>query len=296
MREVIGDDRMLKYEYSFALQNILIADKQFDKAIELLDNQKVEDLNLFGKLSRFQNYFTIEMERKQFFKAVSYRDSIDKIKNEIDSIEYDKKLLKIESDFLSRLDKERAYRKNTILIALCVIILLVYSLFWRIKRTHMMKRQLELNEQISRLNLRIVQLTETHDEMSSSSMGEGNVNVEIIQKLRLNRELFMSSPIYGQLQQLNLRRDADSIDKALAKEVLDAVIGQFADVCSNLRQLYTELTYDDALYCSAIYVGFTKELASVAIGSSEDALRRRKSRIKQKLPTAVFEALFGTKL
>ena len=53
MREVIGDDRMLKYEYSFALQNILIADKQFDKAIELLDNQKVEDLNLFGKLSRF---------------------------------------------------------------------------------------------------------------------------------------------------------------------------------------------------------------------------------------------------
>ena len=296
MREVIGDDRMLKYEYSFALQNILIADKQFDKAIELLDNQKVEDLNLFGKLSRFQNYFTIEMERKQFFKAVSYRDSIDKIKNEIDSIEYDKKLLKIESDFLSRLDKERAYRKNTALIALCVIILLVYSLFWRIKRAHMMKRQLELNEQISRLNLRIVQLTETHDEMSPSSMGEGNVNVEIIQKLRLNRELFMSSPIYGQLQQLNLRRDADSIDKALAKEVLDAVIGQFADVCSNLRQLYTELTYDDALYCSAIYVGFTKELASVAIGSSEDALRRRKSRIKQKLPTAVFEALFGTKL
>ena len=160
----------------------------------------------------------------------------------------------------------------------------------------MMKRQLELNEQISRLNLRIVQLTETHDEMSSSSMGEGNVNVEIIQKLRLNRELFMGSPVYGQLQQLNLRRDADSIDKALAKEVLDAVIGQFADVCSNLRQLYTELTYDDALYCSAIYVGFTKELASVAIGSSEDALRRRKSRIKQKLPTAVFEALFGTKL
>ena len=236
------------------------------------------------------------MERKQFFKAVSYRDSIDKIKNEIDSIEYDKKLLKIESDFLSRLDKERAYRKNTILIALCVIILLVYSLFWRIKRAHMMKRQLELNEQISRLNLRIVQLTETHDEMSPSSMREGNVNVEIIQKLRLNRELFMSSPIYGQLQQLNLRRDADSIDKALAKEVLDAVIGQFADVCSNLRQLYTELTYDDALYCSAIYVGFTKELASVAIGSSEDALRRRKSRIKQKLPTAVFEALFGTKL
>lgn len=105
----------------------------------------------------------------------------------------------------------------------------------------------------------------------------------------------MCQPVYSRLKQLNLKRDSETIDKKAAREILDGVIGQFADVCTNLRQLYDGMTYDDVLYCAAIYVGFSKELASVAFGSSEDALRRRKSRIKQKLPTAVFEAVFGTK-
>lgn len=159
-----------------------------------------------------------------------------------------------------------------------------------------MKKQIELNEQILKLNLRIAQLTGSHNE-SDTPVNEGNADVqpEIIEKLRLNKELFINQPIYGRLKQLNLKRDSETIDKAMAREVLDGVIGQFADVCTNLRQLYSGMTYDDVLYCAAIYVGFSKELASVAFGSSEDALRRRKSRIKQKLPTAVFEAVFGTK-
>lgn len=297
MREKIGDDKVLKAEFSTALQNYLVTDKQFDKAIEMLDRQKESDLNIFGKLSRFQNYYAIELASERYLKALEYRDSIDRIKNEIDSIGDDEKLSKIESESLLKLSKEREYRNIAVIIALSVITLLVFFLFGGIKRRRMMKKQLELNGQISKLNLRIAQLTETHDEMSALSIeGKANVEAELIEKLRLNRELFMSLPIYGRLKRLNLKRDSEAIDKAAAKEVLDGVIGQFADVCSNLRKLYAGMTYDDVLYCSAIYVGFTKEVASVAFGSSEDALRRRKSRIKQKLPIAIFEAIFGTKV
>lgn len=296
MEYVVGNDSVLINELANVRLNYLIGSKSFDKAKETLDAQNVRDLNLYGRLSRYQNLYAIEIGKGRYESALEYRDSIDGIRNNIDSISFDEKLSKTESEFATRLDKEKKNREITVIIALCIIIILLVILFGGIRRRLMMKKQLELNEQILKLNLKIAQLTESHNESDTS---DRNVNTaiqpEVIEKLRLNKELFISQPIYGRLKQLNLKRDSETIDKAMAREVLDGVIGQFADVCTNLRQLYDGMTYDDVLYCAAIYVGFSKELASVAFGSSEDALRRRKSRIKQKLPTAVFEAVFGTK-
>ena len=297
MDEIIGNDSVLIVELSNAQLSYLIADKNFDEAKEILDNQNINELSLYGKASRYQNLYAIEIENNRFEKALEYRDSIDVIKNKIDSISFDERLSTIESEFSSKFDKEKKDREITTIISLCIIILLSALLFGEIKRRLMMKKQIELNEQITKLNLKIARLTESHNE-NNTPADEINADIqsEVIEKLRLNKELFVSQPIYNRLKQLNLKRDSDSVDRTAAKEVLDGVIGQFADVCSNLRQLYVGMTYDDVLYCAAIYVGFSKELASVAFGSSEDALRRRKSRIKQKLPSTIFDAIFGTKV
>lgn len=296
MEYVVGNDSVLINELANARLNYLIRSKNFEDAKGILDAQNVRDLNLYGILSRYQNLYAIEIGRGRYESALEYRDSIDGIRNNIDSISFDEKLSKTESEFATRLYKEKKNREITAIIALCIIIILLVFLFAGIKRRLMMKKQLELNEQILQLNLKIAQLTESHDESDTVGQNDNTyIQPEVIEKLRLNKELFIRQPIYGRLKQLNLKRDSETIDKAMAREVLDGVIGQFADVCTNLRQLYDGMTYDDVLYCAAIYVGFSKEVASVAFGSSEDALRRRKSRIKQKLPTAVFEAIFGTK-
>lgn len=296
MDYVVGNDSVLKIELANAKLDYLIGSKSFDEAKEMLDAQNIKDLNLYGRLSRYQNLYAIEIGEGRYESALEYRDSIDGIRNKIDSISFDEKLSKTESEFTSKLDEEKRDRDVTIIIGLSVIIILSAFLFAGIKRSLMMRKQIELNEQILQLNLRIAQLTESQNESDTPpNEGSANIQPEIIEKLRLNRELFISQPMYGQLKQMNLKRDPETIDKTAAKGVLDGVIGQFADVCTNLRQLYEGMTYDDVLYCAAIYVGFSKEVASVAFGSSEDALRRRKSRIKQKLPTAVFDAIFGTK-
>lgn len=297
MEEVVGDNDVLRYELLNARVSYLMGIKQFDRAKKILDSQKEQRLNLQGRLFRYQNLYTIEVEDGNYARALEYRDSIDGINEKIDSISYDEKLSKIESDFSSRLDKEREHRNLALIIGLCIIILLCVLLAGGIKRRRLMRKQLELNRQIAKLNLRISQLTEMHDdETVLAEEVKGDVQTEVIEKLRLNRELFITLPIYDRLKQLNLKRATESLDRTSAKEVLEGVIGQFADVCSTLRQLYAGMTYDDALYCSAIYVGFSKEVASAAFGASEDALRRRKSRIKQKLPPAVFEAIFATKV
>lgn len=296
MEYVVGNDSVLINELANARLNYLIRSKNFEDAKGILDAQNVRDLNLYGRLSRYQNLYAIEIGKGRYESALEYRDSIDGIRNNIDSISFDEKLSKTESEFATRLYKEKKNREITAIIALCIIIIILVFLFAGIKRRLMMKKQLELNEQILKLNLKIAQLTESHDESDTVGQNDNTyIQPEVIEKLRLNKELFIRQPIYGRLKQLNLKRDSETIDKAMAREVLDGVIGQFADVCTNLRQLYDGMTYDDVLYCAAIYVGFSKEVASVAFGSSEDALRRRKSRIKQKLPTAVFEAIFGTK-
>ena len=296
MDRAVGSDSVLKIELANVKMNYLIGSNSFDKAKELLEEQNVIDLNLYGRLSRYRNLYAIEIGEGRYESALEYRDSIDEIKNRIDSISLDEKLSKTEQEFTSKLDKEKRNREITVIIGLCVIIILLVFLFAGVKRRLMMRKQIELNEQILKLNLRIAQLTESHNE-GDTPANEVNADVqpEIIEKLRLNKELFMRKPIYSRLKQLNLKRDSDAIDKTAVKEILEGVIGQFADVCSNLRQLYPGMTSDDVLYCSIIYVGFSKEVASVAFGSSEDALRRRKSRIKQKLPQAVFDAIFETK-
>lgn len=296
MEYVVGNDSVLINELANVRLNYLISSKNFDKAKETLNAQNIRDLNLYGRLSRYQNLYAIEIGEGRYESALEYRDSIDRIKINIDSISFDEKLSKTESEFTAKLDDEKRTREITAIIALCIIVFLLVFLFVGVKRRLMMKKQLELNEQILKLNLKIAQLTESHDESDTVGQNDNtDIQPEVIEKLRLNKELFISQPIYGRLKQLNLKRDSETIDKAMAREVLDGVIGQFADVCTNLRQLYDGMTYDDVLYCAAIYVGFSKELASVAFGSSENALRRRKSRIKQKLPAAVFEAVFGTK-
>lgn len=296
MEYVIGNDSVLINELANARLNYLISSKNFEDAKGILDAQNVRDLNLYGRLSRYQNLYAIEIGKGRYESALEYRDSIDGIRNNIDSISFDEKLSKAESEFTSKLDDEKRTREITAIIALCIIVILLVFLFVGVKRRLMMRKQLELNEQILKLNLKIAQLTESNNESVTSDLNANtDIQPEVIEKLRLNKELFISQPIYGRLKQLNLKRDSETIDKAMAREVLDGVIGQFADVCTNLRQLYDGMTYDDVLYCAAIYVGFSKELASVAFGSSENALRRRKSRIKQKLPAAVFEAVFGTK-
>lgn len=296
MDYMVGNDSVLIIELTNVRLNYLISSNNFDKAKKILETQNVINLNLYGRLSRYQNLCAIEIGKGRYESALEYRDSIDGIRNNIDSIGFDQKLSKAESDFATRLEKEKKNKAITVIIALCVIIILLVFLFAGVKRRLMMRKQLELNEQILKLNLKIAQLTESHDESDTVGQNDNtDIQPEVIEKLRLNKELFMSQPIYGRLKQLNLKRASETIDKTVAKEVLDGVIGQFADVCTNLRQLYEGMTYDDVLYCAAIYVGFSKEVASVAFGSSEDALRRRKSRIKQKLPTAVFEAVFGTK-
>ena len=185
--------------------------------------------------------------------------------------------------------REKIERNVAVWSGIGVAILLLIIIFFLVRQRKLKTAQLALIEKISDLNIRIAALTTETEEMRQDSEMEQS----IAEKLRLNKEFFQTRPQYSTLKRLNLLRDTEEIDRQKSKEILDAVIGQFADACANLCHLFPTLTKDDSLYCAVFYTGFSKEVASVALKASEDALRRRKSRIKQKLSPEMFEFIFN---
>lgn len=282
-------------EIIFAKIYHLFYQNKYDNALLLLDEVNSDSLTLDGKTQKYWFLYNIEKQKGNYVKALQFRDSLDNIRADIDSIARSENFVKVKQEFHNRINHERSLRNIAILIGAFAAIILTGIILWGLNRRKLMKKQLELTEQISRLNLRLSRLA-TENPEDNSDKDRDDINTDIIEKLRLNRELYYTLPEYSILKQLNLIRDIDKIDKSKTQDVLSSVIGRFADVCNNIHQFYPAMTYDDTLYCAAIFVGFSKEVAAVAFSSSEDALRRRKSRIKQKLPASIFKAVFGTKV
>lgn len=282
-------------EIMFAEIYHLFYNNEYDSATHLLHDLNCDSLSLDGKNAKYWLLYNIEKQNGNYLKALQFRDSLDNITAEIDSIAHSDKLIRAKQEFSNRIDKERRQRNTVILIGSFVVVLLVGFLLWELSRRKLMGKQLELTDQISKLNLRLSELT--YDKSESDNIdNRDDIENDIIEKLKLNRELFYTLPEYSALKQLNLLQNVDTIDKSKAHDALTAVICRFADVCNNIRQFCPSMTSEDLLYCAAIFVGFSKEVASIAFGSSEDALRRRKSRIKQKLSPVLFNTIFGTKL
>ena len=89
--------------------------------------------------------------------------------------------------------------------------------------------------------------------------------------------------------QISNRLDFLMQEKGLSKKQLADALGKRSDI----RQAFPGLTNDDCVFCTMNFMGCSKEFISHAMGSSEEALRRRKSRIKQKLPEDLFHFFFS---
>lgn len=283
------NNRDIALELKFLLADLEILENDYDGAVNTLNAIKNEKLSLDGKLTFHNRMYQLTKKQGKYDEAFAHSDSISLYKDSINTITNSDRTSKIEIKYAEKLIREQWQRNLIIGIGICVTAILLIIIYFQARQRRLKARQLALIEKISALNVRISELTQTPTDTTPSS----EVEQSVAEKFRLNREFFHTLPQYSALKQLNMLRDANEIDRQRAKEVLDAVIGQFADACANLCQLFPSMTNDDSLYCAVIYSGFSKEAASVALKASEDALRRRKSRIKQKLSAEMFEFIFS---
>lgn len=294
--ELCKNNNILQSEIATTQCRLWLAERKYDAALQGYKSINTDSLNVYGRLQRTSAIYDILVQQSDYKSALTYKDSIFLYTDSIKQLDGSKRVEDIERSYHASI-AEKNHRFQLLLwsAALAVTVILVI-LFFVLKTLRLKKRQIELNDKIFALNARIAEFMPKSDEnnepMEPTEKDIASISRLIEQKYELSLEVFKSQPQYESLRKLNLVREMSSENRAEVKSLYDAIVGRFSGCCSDTRQAFSVLTNDDCVFCTMNFVGCSKEVISAAMGSSEDALRRRKSRIKQKLPEEIFIFFF----
>ena len=294
--ELCNNNNILQAEIATTQCRLWLAEGKYDAALQGYESLNQDSLNVYGRLQRTNAIYDILVQQGDYKTALAYKDSIFIYTDSIRQLDGSKRVEDIEKSYHASIaEKNRKFQLLVWSLVLTVAVILVI-LFFALKTLRLKKRQVELNDKISALNARIAGLMPKSDENDKETEPAekdiASISRLIEQKYELSLEVFKSLPQYESLRKLNLIREMSNENKTEIKSLYDAIVGRFSGCCSDTRQTFPGLTNDDCVFCTMNFVGCSKEVISAAMGSSEEALRRRKSRIKQKLPESIFMFFF----
>lgn len=259
-----------------------------------------DSLNVFGRLNRATDIERILTEKGDYRNALAYKDSVYMYTDSIRRLDGSRQVAETEREFHASIARKNMRFRILLGVSAAVVTVILLILYFVIRNLRLSRRQIELTDRISALNARIAELRPQEKDQAESDRSSGIIPADadpisrlIEEKCRLSLEVFRSLPQYGLLRKLNLIRNLTADNKAEMKTVYDVIIGRFSDCCSDLRSAFPGMTNDDCIFCVMNYAGCSREVISFAMGASDEALRRRKSRIKQKLPEGVFSFFFA---
>ena len=281
-------NNILKFESIQERAILYLAEDDLPNGIRLIKEQPLDSLSLDGKTERYQLLYKAYKEMGDYQSALSYRDSLAICTDSVQSIKSSEEISRIEREYNQKIAKEERER-NAIIYAGSAFVILLMVIALLLNRSRRIKaRQVSLMEQISRLNIELSRLKDNADNYGT----EDKKDDVVISKLQLSKELFTTLPSHRLIAQANLERNAEDISKEIQKDLYDSLVAQFSDVCNNLKDAYPALSSEDMMLCIMTYVGLNKDVISVLLKSSDDALRQRKSRLKKKIPIGLVDLFF----
>ena len=292
--KLTGNNSVMSKQIAFTQCELWLAEDSLHTALTGFKSIPADSCSMVGKLSRASHIYSILYELGDYKTALAYKDSIQQFTDSIKNIDGANRVQRIENTYWQNVEKERSRFRTLLYSSLAAIAALAIMLFFVLKNLRLKRRQVLLSNQIAELNVKLSELQpkEENDRDTSDTNDTDGIMQLIMEKFRLSMEIFKTQSQYDILKKLNLIRDFDSANKLEVKEVSAEIIGRFSDACASLRQTIPAMTNDDILLCSMSYCGCSKEVISAMMGSSEEAIRRRKSRIKQKLPVSIFAFFF----
>lgn len=271
------------------MQRALLYEHQgkYLEVIDELDSIPRVGLSIDGKSNLYEMLYGASRKSGRLEEALLYRDSLVICRDSVNSIRNSEKLTETEFNHSRRLMKEEEKLRLMWWIGGTALLFMIGVIIFLSRSRAMKSRQLKLIERIAQLNSRLVEL-----ENRKTDTPKTDTLDPIMEKFRLTREFFFTLPQSELVNVLNMTPNPDDIPKEKLKALTESVTGTFAEVCANLRQTETDVTQDDAWLCVCSYIDLNKDVTGAVMRSSDDALRKRKSRIRQKLPPALFELFF----
>ncbi len=223
-----------------------------------------------------------------------YGDSLTLCRDSINKIISTEKLSQAENKFSAKLIREEEKQRRLWWVAGAGALILIIVIVFLAKSRAMKSRQVGLIKKISELNVRLAALENVQEPQSDDKISPLIENLSpLIEKMRLTKEFYFTLRESSLVSQLNMVPNPDDIPKEKLKALAESVIGNFSEVSVLLRQAAPSLTQDDALFCLLSFIGLEKGALGAVMRSSDEALRKRKSRVKQKLPSELFDVIFS---
>lgn len=292
--ELAGAHSPIAQQIDFTQCELWLAAGRLDTALAGFKSIPADSCSMVGKLSRSAHIYSILCDIGDYKNALVYKDSVHQFSDSIKSIDGASRIQRIEDAYMQHLATEQERFKVLLYSFIGGFFVIAAIMFFVLKNLRLKRRQVALTDKIAELNVRLSELQpkDEQEKCQIDSLDANDVQRLIMEKFILSMEMLRIQPQYELLKKLNLMRDFDTENKHEIKNLYSEIIGRFSDACSSLRQTCPALTNDDSLLCAISYCGCSKEVVSVMMGSSDDAVRRRKSRVKQKLPDSLFAFFF----
>lgn len=147
------------------------------------------------------------------------------------------------------------------------------------KEIERLKAQLRELQQTQSCDLQQTLMNHTDDGSQASKHSSSIINTAA---LELHYKIFQRTPEYDELQGLKYLRD-QFVSPRNRDRLMQAVENAYKDELTALRNISPELTAEDCFLCMMSMMKFSTHDIAACLGVSDDAIRKRRSRIRQKI-------------
>ncbi|GEM_PF-2431671 len=201
-------------------------------------------------------------------------------------------------------ERQREENFRQVVFFLLLIVLILSSVAWLLTRKQRKMRRMHsdieaLNRQLDQMRADQLQQQVTLDSRQQLPLRENGMEAVFVRKLQMKRTAFADTEHHRAIVQYALRSaascnpDTVTLSATERHRLMDAILGDFSLECQQLREICPDLTGADAVYCILNLLGCDRELGAALMEVSQEAYRRRKSRIKAKMSEPLFASIFA---
>lgn len=260
--------------------------------------KNIDNLDIYGRIACYDGMYQVEKRRGEWKAAIENIDAYRVLYDSIQIIADNEELIRLMDKHQLEEHKRKLSEHNKILLASLIItffslmVICVFYFMWndRKRKKHYIALQHELTrKRVDAMLLKeeeVSELNKEHIDKKRSELTE--------EQIQLCISILKTTDCYDQLEALEKATHKQLLAmRSLRKEMRSAISDAFVDVMVNLKERYPTLTGDDVFYCVLSLLCCSKFVVMELMDATSDALKTRKSRIKNKVDAQIFERVFG---
>ena len=243
-------------------------------------------INTFNNLRLLKGYLSYSKNKPiNPSDGVTTNDSISEIMNLEQRLSSERleTNTKLETDLLEQeIERQRTFMWLMALALMSALIIL--SLYY-----HWHKQYKRLQQEIDRERVSQIVI-----EASDTPVDEDALQAIISKRLQLCLTRFRNTGYYARLQKVETEKDTGTFLPLKTRgDIHEKLLESFSDFIIDLKNDGGKLNLEDIILCLLSLLKFNAKTISRCMGASEGALRTRKSRLKGKLSSTMFQRVFG---